>query len=79
MEVRDEHPHSLVQVDITDAEHKHYFDKYKYDIPVLHMETKFWIKHRLDLEGAKNGIAEAKEGRFEERLGDPNAAESERT
>jgi hypothetical protein len=69
----------LEQIDITDPQHQHWFDKYKYDIPVLHMETKFWIKHRLDVEEAKKGITEAKEGRFTERQGDPNAAAHERS
>eukprot|EP00980_Cylindrotheca_fusiformis_P003329 scaffold746_cov123-Cylindrotheca_fusiformis.AAC.17 len=78
VEIRDEYPHNLVQIDITDAQHSEYFDKYKYDIPVLHVGTKFWIKHRLEIGEARKGITEAKEGRFEERRGDPNAAKSER-
>ena len=34
--VRESQPHSLEQIDITDEIHKEWFDKYKWDIPVLH-------------------------------------------
>ncbi|CAJ1951924.1 unnamed protein product [Cylindrotheca closterium] len=78
IQVREEFPHNLDQIDITDSEHKEWFDKYKYDIPVLHMETKFWIKHRMTLEEAREGIQEAMNGAFGERKGDPNAAAYER-
>ena len=78
VQVREEFPHNLEQVDITDPEHKEWFDKYKYDIPVLHMGTKFWIKHRMTAEEATAGLQEAKDGVFEERKGDPNAAAYER-
>jgi hypothetical protein len=68
----------LEQIDITDPEHEKWFDKYKYDIPVLHMDSKFWIKHRLSKEKAHEGMIEAKEGRFAERDGDPDAGAFER-
>ncbi|KAL3941477.1 MAG: hypothetical protein SGBAC_004165 [Bacillariaceae sp.] len=78
IQVKEEFPHNLEQIDITDPEHKQWFDKYKYDIPVLHMEAKFWIKHRMAVEEAREGIQEAKNGVFVERTGDPNAAAYER-
>lgn len=78
MEVRNEYPHSLEQIDITDPGHEEWFDKYKYDIPVLHMESNFWIKHRINMEEAQQGIMEANEGTFTERQGNPDAAAMER-
>ena len=36
-EVSTDVPHSMVAVDITDAEHEKWFGMYKYDIPVLHL------------------------------------------
>lgn len=31
------HPHTLQQIDITDTDQQYYYDRYKYDIPVLHI------------------------------------------
>jgi hypothetical protein len=79
VESKDEYPHSLEQVDITDAEHADtWFSKYKYDIPVLHIGNHYWIKHRLEVEEAKAGLTEAMEGRFTTRQGEPDAGEMER-
>jgi glutaredoxin len=78
MDIRDDHPHSLEQVDITDPEHKDWFSKYKYDIPVLHIGEQYWMKHRIDVEEAKEDLTEALEGRFVERQGQPDAGETER-
>ena len=39
-------PHTLEAVDITDAEHAQWWDRYKYDIPVLHVNQAYWAKHR---------------------------------
>lgn len=36
----------VIQVDITDEDKKEWWDKYKYDIPVLHVNGDYWIKHR---------------------------------
>lgn len=78
-DVRDEFPHNLEQVDITDPENGDWFNKYKYDIPVLHMgKNKFWVKHRIDKDEAKLGLTQAKEGTFVERQGDPDAGAMER-
>ncbi len=79
-----EFAHSLRQIDITDDDQQDSFDRYKYDIPVLHIATDnseddaYWTKHRLTAEEAKEGITEAKEGLFEPRKGRPNAAAMER-
>lgn len=42
----EQHPHSLEAVDITDAENAQWWAKYKYDIPVLHIDGIYWAKHR---------------------------------
>jgi Glutaredoxin-like domain (DUF836) len=67
---------SLEQVDITDEEHAHWFDRYKYDIPVLHMNGQYWIKHRLSPEEATKGLEDGVRGKFKSKAGEPNAAES---
>lgn len=72
-QVREEHPHTLLQVDITDENHQEWYSKYKYDIPVLHLNDKFWIKHRITLEEATKGLTEAKMGIFQEQKGEPDA------
>ena len=74
-ELKNEIPHSLNQIDITDEEHHSYFAKYKCDIPVLHVNGQCWIKHRVTLEEAREGLMQAtREGNaFEARPGEPNA------
>jgi hypothetical protein len=37
LELRPIQPHSLEQIDITDPNHEMWYEKYKYDIPVLHV------------------------------------------
>ncbi|XP_028411375.1 glutaredoxin-like protein C5orf63 homolog [Dendronephthya gigantea] len=37
----------LKKVDITLAENKAWFDRYKYDIPVFHLEGKYLMRHRV--------------------------------
>jgi hypothetical protein len=74
----DEVPHTLQLVDITDEAHSEWFDKYKYDIPVLHLENKFWIKHRTTVEEAREGLMQAREGTFQEQPGEPDAGAMER-
>ena len=75
--VQSDLPHTLEQVDIMDPEHEEWFGKYKYDIPVLHINNQYWIKHRIDEEEARRGIRQAREGTFVERSGEPNAAAME--
>ncbi|KAK1733273.1 hypothetical protein QTG54_015990 [Skeletonema marinoi] len=78
-EIRTDYPHSLYAVDITDDDKQVWFDKYKYDIPVLHMEDVYWTKHRLTKEEAIQGIEEAVGGggEFECRKGEPDAGRLE--
>lgn len=77
-EIRQEHPHSLTAVDITDSEHSMYWDRYKYDIPVLHMDQLYWTKHRITREQAIEGLIAFKSGSFESPRGEPDAAKYER-
>ncbi|CAB9524912.1 chromosome 5 open reading frame 63 [Seminavis robusta] len=77
-EVREELPHSLDQVDITDEQHANWFGKYKYDIPVLHLNGQYWLKHRTTNEEALEGLQEARDGTFQAKPGEPNAEAMER-
>ena len=70
--------HSLRAVDITDEEHTEWFDKYKWDIPVLHVNGKYWTKHRLTKEEAEKGLKSVLDGTFVSPRGEPNAIEMER-
>ena len=76
--IREDHPHTLKQIDITDPGHEDWYSKYQWDIPVLHLGEQYWAKHRLDTETAKEGLIEAREGTFVERKGEPDAGEMER-
>jgi thiol-disulfide isomerase/thioredoxin len=78
--VRDDNacPHSLEAVDITDADKTEWYDRYKYDIPVLHVNGKYWTKHRITAEEAVQGIKEAKAGTFNSPSGEPDAGARER-
>lgn len=78
LEIRGSHPHSLEQVDITDEENQLYFDRYKYDIPVLHINGLYWTKHRLSKEDAMKAIEASKDGSFVSCPGEPDASRSER-
>ncbi|KAL7535307.1 hypothetical protein ACHAXR_008455 [Thalassiosira sp. AJA248-18] len=75
--VRGDEPHSLLQVDITDDDKQEWFSKYKYDIPVLHINDTYWTKHKLSTEDAITGIEEASTGDFEARQGEPDASKFE--
>ncbi|KAL7548811.1 hypothetical protein ACHAWF_012070 [Thalassiosira exigua] len=77
--VREDQPHSLYAVDITDADKEDWFSKYKYDIPVMHVNGVYWAKHRLSTEEAVAGLGEARGGDFAERPGEPDAGRLERT
>lgn len=74
--VRETHPHSLEAVDITDE--KNWWDRYKYDIPVLHLNQQYWTKHRLTPEQAREGIESFQQGKFISPIEEePNAAKYE--
>jgi hypothetical protein len=76
--VRDEFPHSLEAVDITDADKTDWYERYKYDIPVLHINGHYWIKHRITAEEAVRGMTKAKQGTFHSASGEPDAGALER-
>ena len=76
--IRDEHPHSLEAVDITDPDKSEIYDKYKWDIPVLHIDGKYWTKHKLDSMEAIDALTKAALGNFEEGNDEPDAAAMER-
>ena len=76
--VREQCPHSLEAVDITDADKTEIYDKYKWDIPVLHMNGKYWTKHKLDVTEAVDALKRATNGEFQEQKGEPNAAAMEK-
>uniref|UniRef100_A0A8C8E6H1 Glutaredoxin-like protein n=1 Tax=Otus sunia TaxID=257818 RepID=A0A8C8E6H1_9STRI len=40
----------LQEVDITLPENSAWYAKYKYDIPVFHLNGKFLMKHRVDIQ-----------------------------
>lgn len=78
LEIRDSHPHSLEQVDITDEGNQNYFSRYKYDIPVLHVNGVYWTKHKLTKDNAIKAIESSKKGAFVSPPGEPDASRLER-
>lgn len=74
----EEEPHTLVAVDITDESNAIWWDRYKYDIPVLHINGMYWAKHRISYEQAVAALTLAREGEFEPMTGAPDAARFER-
>ncbi|KAK4816351.1 hypothetical protein QYF61_015665 [Mycteria americana] len=40
----------LQEVDITLPENSAWYEKYKYDIPVFHLNGKFLMKHQVDIQ-----------------------------
>uniref|UniRef100_A0A6J0TD33 Glutaredoxin-like protein n=1 Tax=Pogona vitticeps TaxID=103695 RepID=A0A6J0TD33_9SAUR len=44
------HKFILQEIDITLPHHSAWFEKYKYDIPVFHLNGQFLMKHRVDTE-----------------------------
>lgn len=75
--LKEDQPHSLYAVDITDDDKQEWFSKYKWDIPVLHINGNYWTKHRLTAEDAIAGIEEASSGDFEAKQGEPDASRLE--
>ena len=75
---RGRNPHSLYQIDITDKEHRDWFDKYKYDIPVLHLNGNYWTKHRLSTGDVEQAFGAVSKSVFESPPGEPNAGKSQR-
>jgi hypothetical protein len=76
---KNDFPHSLEAVDITDPDKQEYWSKYKYDIPVLHINDLYWAKHRLTPDEAKKGLLAAEKGLFTNPMeGEPDAGALER-
>ena len=71
-------PHSLEAVDITDPEHSEWWSKYKYDIPVLHIDGAYWAKHRITAEQSIEALESARNGTFEPQREEPDAGRFER-
>uniref|UniRef100_A0A8D0HAK0 Glutaredoxin-like protein n=1 Tax=Sphenodon punctatus TaxID=8508 RepID=A0A8D0HAK0_SPHPU len=46
----------LQEVDITLPENSVWYDRYKYDIPVFHLNGQFLMKHRVDIEKFENQL-----------------------
>ncbi len=78
LEVRESHPHGLEQVDITDEGNQEIFDRYKYDIPVLHVNGLYWTKHKLSKDEAVQALVAATNGSFVSPPGEPDASRLER-
>jgi hypothetical protein len=78
--VRLEQPHTLEAVDISDPDQIDWNQRYKYDIPILHINGMYWAKHRLRREQAIAGLEAARVGSFvEARPGEePDAGAMER-
>ncbi len=80
--IKTNYPHSLYAIDITDEDNKlTWYNKYKYDIPVLHMNNVYWTKHRLTTEEAIMAIEEVMNSNdgvsFKMREGEPDAGRLE--
>ncbi|XP_070592412.1 glutaredoxin-like protein C5orf63 homolog [Erythrolamprus reginae] len=43
------HKFTLEEIDITLPNHSIWLEKYKYEIPVFHLNGKFLMKHRVDI------------------------------
>jgi hypothetical protein len=74
LDIRESYPHSLILMDITDRCYEQWYEKYKFDIPVLHINGRYWTKHRLSRSQAIQGIQATNEGTFRSPKGEPNAA-----
>ncbi|KAH0628168.1 hypothetical protein JD844_008991 [Phrynosoma platyrhinos] len=50
------HKFILQEVDITLSDHVSWFEKYKDDIPVFHLNGQFLMKHRVDIRKLENRL-----------------------
>jgi hypothetical protein len=76
--VRGQQPHCLMAVDITDPDKSYWYQKYKYDIPILHINGRYWAKHRLTKDQALSDLEAARIGSFVEKMEDePDAGAME--
>eukprot|EP01135_Chromosphaera_perkinsii_P007564 Nk52_evm20s914 gene=Nk52_evmTU20s914 len=49
-------PFEVEEVDISREENKKWFDLYQFDIPVMHLDGKHFMKHRVDDEKLKHAL-----------------------
>jgi len=75
--VAEESPHTLELVDIEDPEHLSWFERYKYDLPILRLNDMYWTCSRLTTNEAKAGIFAATAGFFVQGRNEPNAKQME--
>lgn len=47
----------LQEVDITLPGNSTWYERYKYDIPVFHLNGQFLMKHRVDIEKLENQLS----------------------
>ena len=66
-------PHSLVAVDITDSENQVWWERYKFDIPVLHIDGAYWAKHRIEANECTQALRDARDGLFVSPAGQPGS------
>ncbi|XP_063151341.1 glutaredoxin-like protein C5orf63 homolog isoform X2 [Candoia aspera] len=50
------HKFILQEIDITLPDHSVWLEKYKYEIPVFHLNGKFLMKHRVDIQKLENQL-----------------------
>lgn len=70
---RSTQPHILELTDISDKAQRDWYRRYKWDIPVLHIDGLYFAKHRLERAELDSALAEAAAGAFAERAGEPDA------
>lgn len=47
---------NYVEVDINQNEHKYWKSRYKYEIPVVHLNGRMIMKHRFDVGALKQAL-----------------------
>ena len=67
-------PHQLEVVDIYSEPRQHYYHRYKWDIPVLHIDGKYYTKHRTTARELQSALEAASSGDFKEREGEPDSS-----
>jgi len=72
-------PHTLRIIDVTHSQNTYFFDRYKYDVPILHMGNQYWTKGcNLTPNTAALSLHMSATGFFQPGRDEPNAAEMER-
>ena len=72
-------PHTLRVIDVNKDENRHWLSKYRYDLPILHMGNRYWMKGReLTPVQAENSLLAAMNGMFQPGRDEPNWTESDK-